>query len=507
MYKVCTSQQMRDIDKKASETEGIPSIILMENAGMRCVDAILEEFSDVSGMKIGIFCGKGNNGGDGFVIARHLDRIGALVDVFTVCGTEFSEDARINFNILENTGCTVMKNTEYPEYEIPLYDIVIDAIFGTGIKGRLEGDVADTVEAINRNAKYIVAVDVPSGMNSDTGAVSGACIRADMTVTFAAYKRGMFLYPGADFCGKIKCVDICIPQKLLDDVKINVIDDAFVKENFPKRKNNSQKGDYGKVLIIAGSVGMSGAAYLASAAALNAGCGLVSVACPEEINDILEQKTTEAMTIPLKSSDGHLSKECIPKLLEILPDFDAILFGPGLGRSNDIEKILESVAKRCEVPLIIDADGLYALAKKTSIIMECNSSIILTPHEMEMARLIDKDIECVINNRLFVSEAFSKEFCVTLILKGHHTVVTTLQGEQYINIKGNSGMATGGSGDVLAGIVASLAARGLTEEKCAVMSVFIHALAGDIAKIEYGEDSVTALRINDNISKSIKSII
>lgn len=507
MKKVCTSQQMRDIDRRASEIEGIPGIVLMENAGMRCVEEILSEFPDVSGLKIGIFCGKGNNGGDGFVIARHLDRLGADVDVFAICGTEFSHDAKINYNILENTGCTVMGNTEYPEYEIPMYDIVIDAILGTGINGALSGDIADTVEAINRNARYIVAVDVPSGMNSDTGSVVGECIKADMTVTFAAYKKGMFLYPGADFCGSIKCVDICIPQKLLDELKINVIDSEFLRENFPKRKNNSQKGDYGKVLIIAGSVGMSGAAYLASAAALNLGCGLVTVACPDAICDILEQKTTEAMTIPLKSENGHLSKDCIPELLKILPGFDAVLFGPGLGRSGDIVKILAELAKKCEVPLIIDADGLYALSKKPSILMDCNANIILTPHEMEMARLINKDIECVTDNRLFVSEAYAKEFCVTLILKGHHTVVTSQSGEQYINIKGNSGMATGGSGDVLAGIVTALAARGVTEDKCAVMGVFVHSLAGDYAKDEYGEDAVTALRINDNISKVLKSIV
>ena len=506
MLKVCTAEEMRNIDRKAIDG-GIPGIVLMENAGIRCVDELLKKFKDIKGLKVGIFSGKGNNGGDGFVIARHLLRLGASVDVFTVLGREFSGDAKISFDMLLGTDCTVMDNTEFPEYEIPMYDIVIDAIFGTGMKGGVEGDVTDIIEAINRNAKFIMSVDVPSGINSDTGEVLGACIKADMTVTFQCYKRGLLLYPGADYAGEIKCVDICIPKNIVSDIKTSIIDESFSKSVFPKRCNNSQKGDYGKVLIIAGSEGMSGAAYLAGEAAIRSGSGLVTVACPSEINSVLEAKTTEVMTYPLKSQNGAISKEAIPELLEILPRFDAVLFGPGLGRSEDVEAVLKAVVKECEVPLIIDADGLFALCKNEDIISECKCSLILTPHEMEMSRLTGYDVDYIAENRLDISRQFSEENGVTLILKGHHTAVTSLDGMQYINIKGNSGMATAGSGDVLAGICVSLSARGVTEDEASALAVFIHSLAGDIAAEKCGENGVVATGILENIPQAIKEIL
>ena len=506
MYRVCTAEKMREVDRRAIEEENIDSMILMENAGLRCVDVLISEFGSVKGKKIGVFCGKGNNGGDGFVIARHLDRLGACVFVYTVCGREFTHDAGKNFNMLANTSCVIKGDTDFTEYEIPLYDIVIDAIFGTGIKGNIEGVAAEVIEAMN-TAGFVMAVDVPSGINSDTGEVFSPCVKADFTVTFAAYKAGLLLYPAADYCGKIQCVDICIPQKLLGDEKIFVTDEEFFKEVLPKRYNNSQKGDYGKVLIIAGSVGMSGAAYMAAQAALTSGSGIVSIACPEEINTVLEQKTTEVMTIPQKSVDGHLCTECIDDILEILPNYDAVLFGPGLGRSDDIAKILEAVTKNCEVPLIIDADGLFTLANNLSLIEKCNCSLILTPHEMEMSRLKKCELSYVIKNRLSVSKDFAEENGVTLILKGNHTIVTSLDGTQYINIKGNSGMATGGSGDVLAGMCASFAARGVTEEKTAAISVYLHSVAGDLARDKYGEDSVTACRIEEHIPDAVKTLL
>lgn len=498
---------MREADKRAVSEADIDSLILMENAGLRCVDELMAEVGEISGKKVGIFCGKGNNGGDGFVIARHLDRLGAKVSVYTVCGREFSKDAEKNFKMLKFTGCEIKDSPDFTVYEIPLYDIVVDAVFGTGINGDIEGTAAEVIEDINLYAKFVVAVDVPSGINADTGEVFSPCVKADLTVTFAAYKTGLLLYPAADFCGKIKCVDICIPEKLLEDSNVFVMDSEFIKESFPKRYANSQKGDYGKVLIIAGSEGMSGAAYMSAQAALSLGSGLVSIACPDCINSVLEQKTTEAMTIPQKSRDGHLSSECIEDILSILPNFDAVLFGPGLGRDKDIEKILEAVAEKCEVPLVLDADGLFALAKNMSLIEKCNCSLILTPHEMEMSRLQNCEIDYIVKNRLKVSKEFAERFGVTLILKGHHTIVTSLDGTQYINIRGNSGMATGGSGDVLAGMCVALSARGITEEQASAMAVYLHAVAGDMARDKYGEDSLTACRIEEFIPYAVKENI
>lgn len=498
---------MRNIDKRASEEFFIPSIVLMENAGLRCVEVLNERFSGVKNLKVGIFCGKGNNAGDGFVIARQLDRLGAEVDVFTLLGHNFTPDTQINFNMLQNTNCTVMENTEFPEYEIPAYDVVVDAILGTGVKDGVCGDLADIIEVINKNARFVLSVDVPSGINSDTGEVLGACVKADITVTFAAFKRGLLLYPAADFCGQVIVVDICIPDILLSDININLTDEEFIRDRFPDRYDNSHKGDYGKVLIVAGSKGMSGAAYMAAQAALVAGSGLVTIACPDEINDILEEKTTEVMTISLKSQNGHLSRACIDDLIDILPHYDAVLFGPGLGRSEDIVEILEALAENCEVPLIIDADGLFALSVRPEIISRCNCGLILTPHEQEMTRLLGCKLSDVTMKRIEVSDEYAENNGVTLILKGRYTIVTSPDRTQYISIEGNSGMATAGSGDVLAGICVSLSGRNVSEEEAGALAVFIHQRAGDIAKDLYGKESVTAGTILECIPKALKSVL
>ncbi len=507
MFKACTAQQMRDIDQKAINQLGIPGIILMENAALRCIEELENDFISLKNLKIGVFCGKGNNGGDGFAIARHLVRLGACVSVYLVCGSDFCGDALINYEMLENIDCRITEDFTCLDLELQTFDIVIDAIFGTGIKSEISGLAFDVIESINSNSSYVLSVDVPSGINSDTGSIAGICVKANKTITFVAYKLGMLLFPAADFTGEIKAVNICIPEDIHNNIQRFVTDTDFVKKHFPQRTNNSQKSDYGKILIIAGSAGMTGAAYMAAQSALYSGSGIVTLAVCEELMNIFEEKTTEVMTIGLASENGHLSSLCIPKLTEILPNYDAVLFGPGLGRHKDIEEILSAIVKICSVPLIIDADGLYALSKNKNMLNECNCSVILTPHEMEMSRLIDSDIDYVINNRFNVSSNFAEENGVTLILKGHHTIVTSPDGSQYINITGNSGMATGGSGDVLAGITASLAARCTQEYPACAMSVFIHGAAGDAAKDEFGIEGVSAMRICKKLSQTINEIL
>lgn len=507
MFKACTAQQMRAMDQNAINEAGIPGIILMENAALRCVEELESDFISLKDLKIGVFCGKGNNGGDGFAIARHLVRLGASVSVYLVCGSDFSGDALINYEMLENVNCRITEDFTCLDLELQTFDIVVDAIFGTGINGEIHGTAFDVIECINSNSSYVLSVDVPSGIDSNSGNVPGICVKADKTVTFAAYKLGMLCYPAADFTGEIKAVDICIPENVHDNIRCFVTDRDFIKKHFPSRTDNSQKSDYGKILIIAGSSGMTGAAYMASQAALYSGSGIVTLAVCDELMNILEEKTTEVMTIGLASENGHLSSLCIPQLAEILPGYDAVLFGPGLGRHKDIEEILSELVKICSVPLIIDADGLFALSKNKAMLNECNCSVILTPHEMEMSRLIDSDLDYIINNRFEASSAFAEENGVTLILKGHHTIVTSPDGSQYINTTGNSGMATGGSGDILAGITASLAARCTEEYKACAMSVFIHGAAGDAANDEFGAEGVSAMRICQKLSQTIKEIL
>ncbi len=491
--KVCTASQMRNIDRMAEELGAIPSIVLMENAAIACVSEILK----IENLKsVAIFCGKGNNGGDGLAIARHLYNQGIETYVYLVCGTEYSGDALKNFEITSKLGVKIIElhDTDLLDLNIKNCDVIVDAIFGTGIKGEIEGLVKDVINLINKNAKYVLSVDIPSGVDADTGKISTATIKADKTVTFAAYKLGMLSYPGAEKTGEIVLKDISIPQYIIDEqnININVIDKEYVNSIRPQRVDNSHKGDYGKILIIGGSKGLTGAVILACEACMRSGAGLVTAAVPESLNSIFEVRLTESMTIPLNDKNGQLDRMCIPQILDRLNDYDVCLFGPGIGRSDDIVLILEEILKESQIPVIIDADGLWAFSRKTGMLDECKSGVVLTPHEMEMSRIINCSVDYLSENRQFISHKYATDNGVTLVLKGHHTVVTSPGGEQYININGNSGMATGGSGDVLGGIIAALMARSKTETEAAVMGVFIHGLAGDMASYEMGKDSMVA---------------
>ena len=505
--KACFASEMRGVDKAASEIGGIPSIVLMENAAMACVEELKNDFANLSEKSVAVFCGKGNNGGDGFAIARHLYNMGIDVAVYLVCGNEFKGDAKINFDIIKrmNINIDVISDIEDLKYIVRSYD----AIFGTGISGTVRGISYDVISEINDNAKYIMAVDVPSGINSDSGEICGVCIKADKTVTFAAYKVGMLMFPAADYVGKAAVKNISIPDYIIDgqNLKINVIDDKFVRSNFPKRENNSQKGDYGKVLVIAGSAGMTGAAYLSSQTAVTTGSGLVTLAVPSSLNGAMEAKTTEVMTVPLSDKNGRISAGAIDEILKRVDKADTVLIGPGLGRCDDVSEVVESVLEYSKVPVIIDADGINAVAENMKALSSCTCPVIFTPHTVEMSRLTGLEREYIEDNRLVTAKEFAEENGVTLILKGHHTIVTGQDGEQYINITGNSGLATGGSGDVLAGTVASLVSRGINETVASAMAVYIHGLAGDIAKDKYGIESVTASKVMECIPCALRQIL
>lgn len=508
--KACYAEQVRNIDRLAYEEGSIPSVVLMENAALSCVDAVIQKFGSIQNRRIGIFCGKGNNGGDGFAIARHLTNHGAVADVFLVCGDEFRGDALINFEIVEKTGINIehLYNSDMMEYVIPSYDIVIDAIYGTGIHGEIEGLSAEIIDKINDFSKYTVSVDIPSGLNADTGEICGVCVRADMTVTFAAYKMGMFLYPGADMTGEVILSKISIPDYILNmaDTAAEIMDDNEFASRFPKRCNDSQKGDYGKVLVIGGSLGMSGAAYMSGTAALNSGSGLVTLAVPECINAILETKTTEIMTVPIADRDGRFSGVGAVDIIKCMEKADAVLIGPGMGIGTDSKIILEEVLKASKVPVIVDADALNILSNDMSILEKCTCDLIFTPHEMEMSRLTGTELEQIRKNRINVSRRFAEKYGVTLILKGHHTIVAAPDGLQYINNTGNSGLAKGGSGDVLAGIAVSFAARGVDTVHSAAMAAYLHGRAADRVMEKCGIESVTGSSVINEIGATIRNI-
>lgn len=510
MYKACYAEQMRSIDKAAEQMCAIPSIVLMENAAIACVNELQKDF-EVKDKRIAVFCGKGNNGGDGLAIARHLHNAGAEVKVYLVNGNDFLGDAKINFDIVNAMDISVdtVADTEGLEYVVRSYDIIIDAIFGTGIKGVVRGTAFDVIRLINENAKYVLSVDVPSGINSDSGEICGICVNADKTVTFAAYKIGMFMYPAADCVGQVTVASISIPNCVIEsqNLTISVTDDEFVRENIPKRCNNSHKGDYGKLLIIAGSEGMSGAAYLASEAALKSGAGLITLACPSSLNKILEVKTTEAMTMPLADNDGHIAGEAVGDVLKALEKADTVLIGPGIGRSDEVGQVVKAVLKNSTVPVVIDADAIFAVSQSKDLLRECACDLVFTPHTMEMSRLTGLDVSYIEENRLEVSREFAEDAGAVLLLKGHHSIVTATDLTQYINNTGNPGLASGGSGDVLSGIIAALLARGISCEKAAAMGAYIHGLAGDIAKQHCGMESMSARDLIDCLPEAFCRIL
>lgn len=504
--KICTAEQMRRIDRTASDLGGIPSVVLMENAAMACV----REIEKLNVKKIAIFCGKGNNGGDGLAIARHLFNMGFEVEVFLVFGSDFSGDALINYDILEKMGVHITELTDASplEYYISVSDLTVDAVFGTGVHGEIDGIAYDVIGAINTYSKKILSVDIPSGINSDSGEVCKIAVRADVTVTFAAYKVGMFLYPGADYMGKIVTSDISIPKYIIDEcrVEIEAVDKALAKKLMPVRKNNSHKGDYGKIFIVGGSLGMSGAVTLAANAALKCGAGLVTVGIPDCLNGVMEVKVTEAMTLPLPSENGALTEDALPRILEQMRTSDVLLIGPGMGRSEQTQSLVCEILLKSQIPTIVDADALFAVAENIDILSSCGCNLIFTPHEAEFARLLALPVGDVSRDRLSLAKEFATDNGVTLVLKGHHTIVTSPAGMQFVNTSGNSGMATGGSGDTLAGMLAAFASVSEDETDAATAAVYTHGLAGDFAAKKLGEISLTAGDICDNIHEAITDI-
>lgn len=492
---ICTAAEMRTLDRMSTEAVGIDSLVLMENAALATVSVLADRF-DIKNTSFALFCGKGNNGGDGFAIARHLFNKGAEVLVYLTSGSMFEGDALTNYRILRSLGVTVIEldNSEYLKGFIKSADCVIDAILGTGISGAPHGMAAYAIEAINEYAEFVLSVDVPSGINTDNGDVRGDAIKADITVTFAAYKRGMFLYPAADYTGEIILKDISIP-KFIEDTNggrcfLSTLEG--VKSVFPKRKDNSHKGDYGKIMVIGGSVGMAGAVAMSAKAALRCGAGLITAAIPASINNIIQEKIDEVMTIPLPEDGGRISKSAAERLARRANVCDAVLFGPGLGRSDSLTDFAEEFLPLLTVPTVIDADGLFAVSKLPELLSNCRAEIIMTPHSHEMGYLTGKTAEEVEKDRFGVAASFAAKNGITLILKGHHTIITAPDGDSTVNATGNSGMAGAGSGDVLSGIITALVARGMLPYDAAVSAVFLHGLAGDFAAEKLGKDAMCA---------------
>jgi len=493
---------MQELDRKAIETYRIPGIVLMENAGRGAAEEILKAFPDLQKKKVAIVAGKGNNGGDGFVIARHLTNCGVPVKVFLLTEPKaLRGDAETNYYIFHRMKGEILSVPSSKDYQkvkkdFERADLLIDAIFGTGLDAEVRGYYREVIDHLNTLHQPIAAIDIPSGLNADTGKPFGTAVRATLTLTFGLPKLGLLISPGVDYVGTLKVIDIGIPRNLVEEEKIQTY--LLEREEIRKwlsvpRRPDTHKGDYGHLLVIAGSVGKTGAAAMVCEAALRMGAGLVTLAIPKSLNPIMEMKLTEVMTEPLPETPKQtLSLRAYSSILRLCENKRAVVIGPGLGTYKETQTLILKLVKALDIPLVLDADGLNALATQPKFLPATNRSLILTPHPGEMARLIRGTVKEIQENRIGVSRSFSQVNHVYLALKGYRTLIVTPRGETYINPTGNSGLATGGTGDVLSGMIGGLLCQGFDILPSLQASVFLHGLAGDEVARELGEKSLVA---------------
>lgn len=510
--KIVTAQHMRELDRKAIQERGISSLTLMENAGRAVAEAAARLTAHVPDRPILILCGPGNNGGDGFVAARYLKQLGRSTKVLLAARKDdVASDAQVNLRLLEEAGLTV---TEITDAEPILQgghkvSLVIDALLGTGLSGKVRGLPGMLIEAVNECCLRVLAVDIPSGLDADTGEPLGLAVRAEETVTMGLPKIGLYLYPGMDYAGRVTVADIGLPPEAINDSPsvADLMEPEWVRLLLPRRKRSAHKGSFGKVLVIAGSAGYTGAACLCAQGALRVGAGLVTVGCPASVNDILEVKLTEAMTFPLPETYSRtLDTRALALILELAEEASVVAIGPGLSREPETAVLVRRLVARVEKPMVIDADGINALADAAVILEGEHAPAVLTPHPGEMGRLMQVSTEKIQARRAHFAEAAANRFRATVLLKGAHSMVAERGRPLIINPTGNPGMASGGTGDVLTGMVAGLLAQGLLPFEAAAAATYCHGLAGDIAAARVGEASMIATDLLEALPAAIKQV-
>ena len=511
--KLVNADQMRAVDGHAINVEKIPSLTLMENAGRGIFEYIRDNLLPGSDHpRIAIVCGRGNNGGDGFVVGRYLIEDGHKVDLFLAGPDDkLSDDCRANYDRLRALGRTVTLVTE-PSHlpDFSGYDLIIDALFGTGFSGAPQGISASIIDRINDSARLVIAIDAPSGLDVSTGQVEGTAVVADLTTTLALPKFGHFVTPGRELSGHVTVIPIGIPNAVVDkfDIKTNLITGAIVASLLPTPKPDGHKGDYGKVFILAASPGLTGAAAMSGLAAARSGAGLVTVGVPASLNAILEVKLTEAMTAPLPDvgKKSVLALRGLGEIRKHLKERDAVAIGPGIGRHHETIELIRRLVPSIEIPAVIDADGLFALSGENSPLLDEHGPLILSPHPGEFARLTKEIPDRNPINNFDMITRWAKRFNAVLILKGSPTLIASPEGDIYLNPTGNWGMATGGSGDVLTGIIVALLGQKMTLLDAAVCAVYIHGLAGDLAIGDIHPRSLIAGDLIDYLSPAFSAL-
>ena len=501
--RVLNAAQMRDADRQTIDEIGIPSMVLMENAGRQVVAALEAAFDDLPDKHVAVLCGPGNNGGDGFVVARTLYQRGVAVSVFVIAPlTAVKGDARLNLEILGRLGITVVEISDAQAWdlhfsEISTCEVIVDAIFGTGLKSALVGMMETVAADVNASGIPVVSVDLPSGLSADRAEPIGECIHAAMTVTLGAPKLPLVLPPGEALAGSIVVADIGIPPEVFDNLagsRLELLTREGIREILQPRESDSHKGDYGHVLVIAGSRGKTGAAHLAGVGALRSGAGLVSIATPRSAQPIVASMGAEYMTIPLdENADGLVAAAAVDSVLAL--EQDVIVAGPGLGTGPDVTVFVQELVAQSESPLVLDADALNVLASDPDRLQndrEGARPIVITPHPGEMARLANTSVDEVQASRLDVARDFAVQHQIYVVLKGYRSLIATPEGKVFINPLGNPGMATGGTGDVLAGVLGAWLGQLLDAEAACKIAVYLHALAGDLTEADEGEVAMTA---------------
>jgi len=515
MIKVLTGEQMKHIDRKAIEELNIPGILLMENAG-RAVYRKVKDIINEQDKNALVICGKGNNGGDGFVAARHLVENSIQTAVISLYRPgDLSGDALINHNILEKfTEIIYFEDIDINKFceLISLSDVVVDAILGTGLNSEVTGFLEDVINSVNDYAEGdVVAVDIPSGISADTGKVLGCAVIADYTVTMHAPKTGLLLYPGTEYCGEINIGLIGIPEFLNEEKDINtyLITDHYAHISLPVRPESGHKGSFGKVFNISGSFDMTGAPYMCAMSSMIVGAGYSILAAPKSVITSVASKTSEIVYAPLQETSlGAVSQEAISEALDKSAGCEVILIGPGLSTDESavifVNEFIQQVTNRGDT-VLLDGDALNAIALQDNKVFPLKS--VITPHPKELSRLMGISVEEILDDKVNSARKAAREFNTIVVLKGANTIIAEPNGNAYINITGNSGLASAGTGDVLSGMIAGFIAQGVELRDAAILGVYLHGHAADLAADELNEYSLTATALMAFIPNAINELL
>ena len=504
--KLATVEQMRGMDRYAIEKLGMAEEVLMENAAHASV-ALLQEKFGIRGKAFVIFCGAGNNGGDGLAVARLIKSAGGRVKVFlTASPKKYGGAAKTNYDILCNLDGDIQLLTKAQEARVDVLhgDAVVDAIFGTGLDREVKGLAADVIALINACGRPVLSLDIPSGICGDTGQIMGTAVRADYTVTFGLPKLGNMFYPGYEHCGALRVTPISFPPSLYDREDLTVQTNGAVVP-LPPRPAEAYKGSMGDVLFIAGGANYFGAPYFSAMSFLKTGGGYARLAAPASIIPFVAQSGREIVYLPQRETAAlSLSLKAKPELLALAEKADMVVIGPGLSLQDETAKLIRELAAVISKPLLIDGDGLTAVAERPEILLKRKSATILTPHAGEMSRLARKSVACVNADKIGVLRDTAKKMNATVVFKGAHSLIGLTDGRVYVNLSGNPGMATAGSGDVLTGCIAAMNGLGLGPELATRKGVFLHGYAGDLAALEKGQDGITATDILEHLPQALK---